>query len=133
MRFLWDQIREDNEKYDGIVYLKGLHPIICKRVGLNNPSGTGTYADWKTTDIDNYHMAKGYRVKNCYRWFYDIDISVVISGISNGGVLLKIADDELSDGVDYAFAYVGKTDGKRTVKLNYTGRLPSESIYMYRS
>ncbi|WP_249294596.1 phage head-binding domain-containing protein [Proteus mirabilis] len=130
MRFLWDQIREDNEKYDGIVYLKGLHPIICKRVGLNNPSGTGTYADWKTTDIDNYHMAKGYRVKTVIGGFYDIDISVVISGISNGGVLLKIADDELSDGVDYAAAYIGKTDGKRTVKLNYTGRLPSGK-YIY--
>ncbi|MEY2344500.1 hypothetical protein I3679_012035 [Proteus mirabilis] len=75
-------------------------------------------------------MAKGYRVKTVIGGFYDIDISVVISGISNGGVLLKIADDELSDGVDYAAAYVGKTDGKRTVKLNYTGRLPSGK-YIY--
>ncbi|HAT1657726.1 TPA: hypothetical protein I8Y28_003662, partial [Proteus mirabilis] len=130
MRFLWDQIREDNEKYGGIVYLKGLHPIICKRVGLNNPSGTGTYADWKTTDIDNYHMANGYRVKTVLGGIYNIDVSIAVSASSGGAALLKIADDELSDGIDYAVTYISNTNGKKTVKLNYTGRFPSGK-YIY--
>ncbi|HGN0185133.1 TPA: phage head-binding domain-containing protein [Proteus mirabilis] len=130
MRFLWEQIRKDNEKYDGIVYLKGLHPIICKRVGLNNPSVIGTYADWKTTDIDNYHMAKGYRVKTVLGGIYNIDVSIAVSASSGGAALLKIADDESSDGMDYAVTHIGNTNGKKTVKLNYTGRLPSGK-YIY--
>ncbi|HEK2062944.1 TPA: hypothetical protein SMS29_000235 [Proteus mirabilis] len=130
MGFLLDEIRKDKEIYDGVTYLKVLNQVICYRTGLNNPNGKNNYADWKITNTDMYHMAKGYRIKTVLGGIYDIDVSITVSASSGGAVLLKIADDELSDGIDYAAAYVSETNGKKTVKLNYTGRLPSGK-YIY--
>ncbi|MHA6957838.1 hypothetical protein, partial [Proteus mirabilis] len=61
---------------------------------------------------------------------YNIDVSIAVSASSGGAALLKIADDESSDGMDYAVTHIGNTNGKKTVKLNYTGRLPSGK-YIY--
>ncbi|WP_185687737.1 hypothetical protein, partial [Proteus mirabilis] len=61
---------------------------------------------------------------------YNIDVSIAVSASSGGAALLKIADDELSDGIDYAVTYISNTNGKKTVKLNYTGRFPSGK-YIY--
>ncbi|EOT5409959.1 hypothetical protein ACNRO9_000705, partial [Proteus mirabilis] len=130
MRFVWNEIRKDIEKYGGITYTKGTNPVQCWRVGLNNPQGDNTIAEWKKTTVDYYGMAIGNRIKTVLGGWYDIEVSVVLSALSNGAVLLKIADDELSDGVDIATTYVSKTDGKKSVKLNYTGRLASGK-YIY--
>ncbi|AVA40353.1 hypothetical protein C3Z14_10155 [Proteus mirabilis] len=130
MRFVWNEIRKDIEKYGGITYTKGTNPVQCWRVGLNNPQGDNTIAEWKKTTVDYYGMAIGNRIKTVLGGWYDIEVSVVLSALSNGAVLLKIADDELSDGVDHAATYVSKTDGKKSVKLNYTGRLASGK-YIY--
>ena len=130
MRFLWEEIRKDKEPYDGVTYLKGIHPMVCKRFGLNNPNGANTYADWKITNEDQYHMAKGYRIKTVIGGFYDINVTMILSATSTGAVLLKIADDEKSPGSDYAISQVSKTENKKTVILNYKGRLPAGK-YIY--
>ncbi|MGE1854443.1 phage head-binding domain-containing protein [Morganella morganii] len=130
MRFSWEEMRKDTEKYDGVTYLKGAKPVICRRNGLNNPSAGNTYADWKNTIIDDYHMANGYRIKTVIGGWYDIYVSVVLSAESSGVIVLKVADNETSDGSDYSVSQVSKSENKKTVTLNFKGRLPAGK-YVY--
>ncbi|EPQ6242406.1 phage head-binding domain-containing protein [Proteus mirabilis] len=130
MRFVWNEIRKDIEKYDGITYIKGLHKMTCKRVGLNNPDAANTYADWKVVSEDLYGMSKGHRIKTVIGGFYKIDVNIVVTSGSGGAVLLKIADDETSDGIDYAIAQCSSSSNKKTVNLSYSGRLPAGK-YIY--
>ncbi|HCT6470062.1 TPA: hypothetical protein OT496_002332 [Morganella morganii] len=130
MRFSWGEMRKDDEKYDGVTYLKGVRPVICRRNGLNNPSAGNTYADWKNTSIDDYHMVKGYRIRTVIGGWYDIDVSIQLSAESSGIVILKVSDSEISDGHDYSITQVSKSEGKKTAHISYSGRLPS-GMYIY--
>ncbi|MEY1273342.1 phage head-binding domain-containing protein [Proteus mirabilis] len=130
MRFVHHQIKIDQEKYNGTTYVKGIFPVKCYRIGLNNPSSSNTVAEWKKTTVDYYGMSSGSRIKTLLPGWYDIEVSVVLTPSSSGGVILKIADDDTMDGRDYAVTNVSGSNSKKTVSLRYSGRIDSGK-YIY--